>query len=369
MTARIAFHAPLKGPDHPAPSGDRTVGRLYRRALELAGYEVETVSDLRCFDGTGDPLRQQAILAAAAAEQARLMLRPAAARPALWFTYHCHYKAPDLIGPALAAAWNVPYVIAEPSFSRRRAFGPWADFHAASARAILAADIAITATMRDHPAVAALRGERPTLHLPPFLDVGVLPEATRRTGEGPTRLVTVAMMRPGDKLASYRMLAAALAHLSGDWHLTLIGDGAARAEVEALFAPHAEQITFCGAIDQPASLAGVLGASDVMVWPAVNEAYGMALLEAQAMGLPVVAGRGLSVADVVKDRETGLLVETGDIAGLAQAVQRLIDAPDVARAMGRRARDFATSERSLGVAAPWLGRVIEPLLEARRCAC
>ena len=51
------------------------------------------------------------------------------------------------------------------------------------------------------------------------------------------RLITVAMMRPGAKLASYRLLAAALARISlHDWELVVVGDGAARAEVEAAFA-------------------------------------------------------------------------------------------------------------------------------------
>ncbi len=44
---RILFFAPLKAPDHPTPSGDRTVGRLIVRALKRAGYGVELASRLR----------------------------------------------------------------------------------------------------------------------------------------------------------------------------------------------------------------------------------------------------------------------------------------------------------------------------------
>jgi hypothetical protein len=44
---RLLLFAPLKAPDHPTPSGDRTVGGWIVRALKRAGYEVELASRLR----------------------------------------------------------------------------------------------------------------------------------------------------------------------------------------------------------------------------------------------------------------------------------------------------------------------------------
>ena len=55
---RVAFYAPLKPPDHPVPSGDRSMARLLIRALELAGHEVGLASRLRSRDTDGDPARQ-----------------------------------------------------------------------------------------------------------------------------------------------------------------------------------------------------------------------------------------------------------------------------------------------------------------------
>ena len=123
-------------------------------------------------------------------------------------------------------------------------------------------------------------------------------------------------MRRGDKLASYRVLADSLAMLSDlDWSLDLVGDGEARGEVAAAFAALSPRIRWRGALDESA-VAAALADSDLFVWPAVNEAFGMALLEAQASGLPVVAGAvaGASggVGGIVADRETGLLVPPGD---------------------------------------------------------
>src|SRR5205814_9234920 len=117
-------------------------------------------------------------------------------------------------------------------------------------------------------------------------------------------IVVVAMMRAGDKLASYRALAAALERLDDlPWRLVVAGDGVVRPEVEKLFG---ERACFLGSLRQR-RIAQVLAASDLCVWPAVNEAYGMALLEAQAAGVPVVSCRTRGVAEVGLNGRKGLL--------------------------------------------------------------
>ena len=123
--------------------------------------------------------------------------------------------------------------------------------------------------------------------------------APREDG-GPPRLIAVAMMRPGDKLASYRILGAALARLGDlDWSLEVVGDGAARRRGRSWPSPRsATRVVWAGALG-PQALARRLGVADLCVWPAVNEAFGMALLEAQASGLPVVAGAGGGVGQIV----------------------------------------------------------------------
>ena len=54
----IAFYAPMKPPDHPAPSGDRRIARLLIQALERAGHRVELASRFCSRDPQGDPERQ-----------------------------------------------------------------------------------------------------------------------------------------------------------------------------------------------------------------------------------------------------------------------------------------------------------------------
>ncbi|MBM3085264.1 glycosyltransferase family 4 protein [Chelatococcus daeguensis] len=174
-------------------------------------------------------------------------------------------------------------------------------------------------------------------------------------GEGsarPARLLTVAMMRPGDKLASYRLLAEALGRLGErPWQLTIVGDGPERAMVEALFTPFGERVRLAGRVDDAGTLARLYAGADLFVWPAVNEAYGMVLLEAQAEGCPVVAGGEGGVASVVRRGETGLLTPARDADAFAAAVAGLIEDGARRERMAAAARRFVQGERSLGHAA------------------
>ena len=283
----VAFYAPMKPPDHPNPSGDRHIARLTLRALALAGFAAQCVSNLRCLDMAGDPAAQEGIRAQAEAEAARLIRDLTAAPPALWFTYHCYYKAPDLLGPAVADALGIPYVLSEASVSPRRRDGPWAAFTATSDAAIARADRLFWTTARDRPGLEAAGHGARMIHLPAFLDPG--PEPSIRPAGTPLHLLTVAMMRPGDKLESYRRLAAALGCLPGDWRLTVIGHGAASDAVLALLAPFADRLTHLSSLDGADAIRPHYQAADLLVWPGVGEGVGMAWLEAQAAGLPVVA--------------------------------------------------------------------------------
>lgn len=76
-----------------------------------------------------------------------------------------------------------------------------------------------------------------------------------------------------------------------------------------------------------------LKSADLFVLPSHNEGLPLALLEAMAAGLPIVATRAGGIPDVVDDGVHGLLVKPGDVAGLAQAIEHLIVDRDLARNM------------------------------------
>ncbi|KMO21571.1 glycosyltransferase family 4 protein [Methylobacterium platani] len=363
--SRIAFYAPLKSPDHPVPSGERTMARLLLRALAAAGFAPDLASALRTRDPDGS--RHPALRAESLAEAARLVARYRADPPVLWFTYHVYYKAPDWIGPAVSAALRIPYVVAEGSRAARRAHGPHALGHAGAEAALDAADLILVMNRRDRPALEAAAPTGQILaDLPPFLDPADWPLAGSARAPGPLRLLVVAMMREGDKLASYHLLADVLARL-GDrpWILDVAGDGPAAAEVAALLAPFGPRVRRHGAVAAPA-LSGLYGAADLLVWPAVNEAYGMALLEAQAQGCPVVAGGYGGVPDVVRDGVTGRVTPPGDPDAMAAAIRDLAGAPARLAAMREAALAFARTERGLAGAAAILRARLAPLLGGAR---
>jgi glycosyltransferase involved in cell wall biosynthesis len=365
---RIAFYAPLKPPDHPVPSGDRRMAQLLWQALERAGARVELASRLRSRDADGDPARQRrlAALGRRLAERyvRRIRARPPGDRPDVWLTYHLYYKAPDWIGPAAAEMLGIPYLVAEASHAPKRAGGPWDAGHGQVEAALRQAAAVLTINPADG---ACLPASVRQVALPPFLDTAEIDRtATDRAGVAaaygldPTQpwLIAVAMMRAGDKLASYRELADALGRL-GDrpWQLLVLGDGPARAEVDAAFGPLAGRVRYAGATT-PTATARALASADLFVWPAVNEAYGMALLEAQAAGCPAVCGAFGGVSAILSDRETGRLVPPHDPRALADAVAGLLDDPDGRAAMGARARAKVARAHTIDTAAQQMSALL-----------
>ncbi|MEP6658046.1 MAG: glycosyltransferase family 4 protein, partial [Betaproteobacteria bacterium] len=299
--------------------------------------------------------------------------RRAGGAPELWFTYHLYHKGPDWLGPTVCRALGIPYVVAEASIAAKQRDGPWAAGYAGSVAAIVAADATVCLNPVDAPAVRQMRGAaRLEDRLAPFLDVvaftgaaaqcmAVVPRRSRRP-----RLVTVAMMRDGAKLASYRLLAAALARVTTlDWELVVVGDGPARGEVEAAFARFdPSRIRFVGGRPS-AEIAALLSGSDLFVWPAIDEAFGMAFLEAQACGLPVIGGNGGGVAAVVADGETGVLVPTGNVDAFALATRRLLVDAEERRRMGREAGRYVRTHHDLAAAATQLGALLRRVVAQR----
>ncbi len=380
---RIAFYAPLKAPDHPVVSGDRQIARLLLRALRLAGHDVRIVSRWRSYRATGNPARQTRQRRRGGAIAARLLSRSFRRwKPQLWFTYHLYHKAPDWLGPPVSAALGIPYALAEVSFAPKRATGPWATGHAAVADAIGAADTIFFLNPIDRECVVPLlrRGAR-AAGLRPFLDSAgfrraagrrerhraSLARAHRIEAEEPW-LLAVGMMRPGDKLASYRQLAAALTHLKTKrWRLLIAGGGPAQAEVRRAFAGFKGRVHWLGALSA-AQLAPVYAASDLLVWPAVNEAIGLAVLEAQAAGLPAVVGRAGALDGIVADGKTGVLVAPGDTRAFAAAIAGLLADAGRRRAFGKAALAKTRRLHDLAAAAKTLDRELRAALRrfARR---
>ena len=105
--------------------------------------------------------------------------------------------------------------------------------------------------------------------------------------------------------------------------LVLVGDGPDRekAECEAERLALRSQIRFLGTLD---AIADVMQAADLFLLPSSSESFGLSALEAMACGVPVVASRVGGLPEVVRDGETGYLIDPSDIDGYAEAAVRIL---------------------------------------------
>ena len=356
----FAFYAPLKAPTHPVPSGDRQMARALMLALE-GEARVDLASDLRLYDGLGDAAVQRDLISQAETEARRLITLAPQRGWSVWITYHSYYKAPDILGPIVSRALNIPYVLIEATRAKKRLTGPWSAFAHLAEAAADHADLIFYLTNRDREALqrGAPQGQH-LVHLPPFLACRDLP-APQPPADLPT-ILSVGMLRPGDKAASYRLIAEVLAQLqTPDWHLRIAGDGSDRAAIEAVFAPFGNRITFLGLLDAT-QLQHEYANAGVLLWPGVNEAFGLVYLEAQAQGLPVVAQDRPGVRDVVIPK--GLIPVEGGAVALARSTDALLQSPTLRHQRATEGRDAVARSHLLGAARATLSTHILPLLKA-----
>jgi glycosyltransferase involved in cell wall biosynthesis len=131
---------------------------------------------------------------------------------------------------------------------------------------------------------------------------------------------------------------ALLAQRRPDLRCVLIGEGAQRAELEALARSLgiADRVLFLGYRSDAADL---MQALDIVVLPSVaKEGLGLALVEGGALGKPVIGSDMPGIDEVIVNGENGLLVPPGDPAALADAIESLLADPDLCRRMGEAGR-------------------------------
>ncbi len=123
-----------------------------------------------------------------------------------------------------------------------------------------------------------------------------------------------------------------------DTQFLVVGQGADPRGLRALIRELdlSSAFTFTNVIDHRR----VLPEMDICVMPSVKEGAGHAILEAMAAGRPVVAAGAGGAFAVIRDEETGILVDRPGPEGLAVAILRLLLDRPLAQRMGRRAREF-----------------------------
>lgn len=190
---------------------------------------------------------------------------------------------------------------------------------------------------------------------------------------GTVRALCVASL---EEYKGHRVLFTALARASDPLdriRLELVGSGSLRADLECAAEELgiAARVRFHGGLTEPSVLA-VLKSADLFVLPSVIERSGfmegipVALMEAMAVGVPVVASRLSGVPELVRDRETGLLAEQGDPDSLGRAIELTLAEPGAA---GRRviaARRLVEREFDAHTSAGRMAELLMPPAERPR---
>lgn len=165
---------------------------------------------------------------------------------------------------------------------------------------------------------------------------GVGPGWLERRQQTMSEVVTVAwlgVMQPVKRVPALVRAAAGVPGL----HLILVGDGPERVNVEATVHGLADdtRVHLVGFRPNPVN---VLDDADFLALPSAAEACPMAVLQAMARGLPVVASSVGGVPGIVRDGVDGILVPPGDDQALRRALARMAGDADLRRSMGDHAR-------------------------------
>ncbi len=186
--------------------------------------------------------------------------------------------------------------------------------------------------------------------------LGIRPETIpfrQREWSGPIRFLSVGRLteKKGIEIA-----LRALGRLRGadpglDWHYDIIGDGELRLRLEALSRELglADRVRFLGA--QPhAAVRDAMAEADSFLLPSRTAATGdqegipIVLMEAMAAGLLVVSTRHSGIPELVRDGETGLLSDEGDVDDLVQVLRRVFETGDMRDPVVNAARRTVETE-------------------------
>ncbi|MDQ0620119.1 glycosyltransferase [Arthrobacter globiformis] len=160
------------------------------------------------------------------------------------------------------------------------------------------------------------------------------PQAPPTSSDDPVSMIFIG--RSGSRKGVPEILTALEGLETGSpWTMTLAGDADSVSMSEMLAS--SDLVEYTGWIEQDA-LAILLNRASIFVLPSHAEGLPLALLDSMAWGLaPIVTAVG-SIGDVIVDGVNGLVVSVGDVDGLRQAMQRLVEDPELRVRLGNEAR-------------------------------
>ena len=191
---------------------------------------------------------------------------------------------------------------------------------------------------------------RSALDPTPYLQDAVLPHAAlRQAYQLAPDAVVAAMVAQLIPRKGHRYVLAVLPTLLAQYpnlQVLFFGQGPLEPELRATLAqaPYLGRVRLAGFRDD---LPTILGGVDILLHPADREGLGIALLQAAAAAVPIIASRAGGIPEAVEDGKTGILIEPGDTAALALAFNDLLQYPAKRREMGEAGRARVLSEFSV----------------------
>ncbi len=284
---------------------------------------------------------------------------------------HCHLPLTGVVGRLAGRLARVPVVYTEHNLMER--------YHPLTRRAnrwtwgsqsmVVAVSAEVIESIERHvngsvPLRVVLNGIRFD-GFQPRLDSRL--EVRQRLGIPPTAPVvgTVAVFRRQKRLDLWLTTARQALEQRPDLHFILVGDGPMRGELERLVPSLGleGQVHFVGLQEQTQPF---FSAMDVFLMSSRFEGLPLALLEAMAAELPVVATAVGGVPEVVVDGKTGVLVPPDEPAEAAEALLKLLSEPEGRKTMGRAGRERVEAQFSMARMVRELESIYLEVLARRR---
>jgi sugar transferase (PEP-CTERM/EpsH1 system associated) len=252
---------------------------------------------------------------------------------------HTHLFGSNTWGRILGRLAGVPVVIAHEHWSSKSQREVWVDrlLYRLSDRILVPSEASkrIVMEMEGIPArhISVLYNGVDISHFTPVSGMGC--EVRQELGLKCEELVIGTVGRLSPEKGGVDVLVRAVERLRQTHpraRLLVVGDGALRPDLERVASELGSNAIFAGTRTDVARL---LSAMDIFVLPSLKEAMPIALLEAMAMRLPVIATTVGGVPEIVDDGKTGLLVPPGDEAALHRALYRLADDPALMSTLSR----------------------------------
>lgn len=126
-----------------------------------------------------------------------------------------------------------------------------------------------------------------------------------------------------------------------NYNLLLVGEGDQRQELEAFIKENdfEDQVTWAGWVEY-GKLGAYFSQADVFVFPTYEDVWGMVAPEAMVFGLPILCSKGAACCELIEEGKNGYIFDPRDPQALAEAMQRLLDDPELIASMGERSHQI-----------------------------